>query len=573
MLLMLFATALHAADFVWKPERFEGRDYVTLQQMAEFYGFTSPLAPVDNVITLESEKAELQVVLGNREVEINGVKHWLAFPVHSMDGQVLVSRLDLAKIIEPSLRPEFIQGLQPVKTVVLDAGHGAEDKGAVSRFGYEKDFALDVCMRARRLLEDRGYHVEMTRTTDVLIPLEERPQVANRIPDSIFVSVHFNASSENGQASGFEVFSITPRGAPSTAEEQLSLGDSAMNRAMRWTCRAARWPTCVYNSLLGNIPQADRGLKNARFAVIRLATVPAILIEGGFLSNNSDSSLVASAAWRTKLAEAIADGIDNYKNLAEHKQRPKTVAADSPHRPGPRHAPRRDGRIGQPSRQRCLRGIDAARRRLFFRKLARFPHALVQAFQIFSPRNFYRPECLEMGREPLHLEHPEIIFPHPLHEPAKRHLRRIGGMVKHRFPEKNRAETHPVQSPRQLPILPRLHGMGIPAPVQFAIASYDVLVDPCLLARGAFAHDLANAVSILISNAPLRRVRFNPCGTWKFSSGMIARGSGENQPISPSSIAIGKIPRQYLEQQVGRDHFRNLLIAGICNGFHVKMKF
>lgn len=326
ILLMLFATALRAADFTWKLERFEGRDYVTLQQVVEFYGFTNPLAPVDNVINLETDKSQMAITLNSREMEINGVKHWLAFPVLAMDGKVLISRIDLSKIIEPSLRPECIQNLQPVKTVVLDPGHGAEDKGAVSRFGFEKDFALDVCMRARRILEDRGYHVQMTRSTDVLIPLEERPQIANPIPDSIFVSVHFNSSSQNGQASGFEVYSITPRGAPSTAEDQLSLHDLRNEPGNVTDVASGALATCVYYSLLGNIPQADRGIKNARFAVLRLATVPAILIEGGFLSNASDSSLVASAAWRSKLAEAIADGIDNYKNVAEHKQRPKMVA-------------------------------------------------------------------------------------------------------------------------------------------------------------------------------------------------------------------------------------------------------
>ena len=180
----------------------------------------------------------------------------------------------------------------------------------------------------------------MTRSTDVLIPLEERPQIANRTPDCIFVSVHFNASSENGLASGFEVYSVTPRGAPSTAEQELSLGDLRNEPGNAADVPSGALATCVYSSLLGNIPQADRGLKNARFAVLRLATVPAILIEGGFLSNNSDSSLVASAVWRSKLAEAIADGIDNYKNLAEHKQRPKTVA--DYRRVDPGHAPLRD---------------------------------------------------------------------------------------------------------------------------------------------------------------------------------------------------------------------------------------
>ena len=326
LFLMLFASVSPAADFAWRTERFEGRDYVSLQQMEEFYGFASHLAPVNNVIGLDSGKAQVQVTLNSREIEINGVKHWLAFPVIAQDDKILFSRLDLAKIIEPSLRPEFIPNMSPVKTVVLDPGHGANDKGAVSRYGNEKDFALDVCLRARRILQDRGYQVKMTRSTDVLIPLEQRPQVANNTPDSIFVSVHFNDSVANGQASGFEVFSITPRGAPSTADETLSLRDVRSEPGNVVDVQSGALATCVYHSLLGNIPQADRGVKNARFAVIRLATVPAILIEGGFLSSVSDSSLVGSAAWRTKLAEAIVEGIDSYKNLAERKQPPKMVA-------------------------------------------------------------------------------------------------------------------------------------------------------------------------------------------------------------------------------------------------------
>lgn len=326
VVLAFLAKALNAADFAWQTERFEGRDYVSLHQIAEFYGFGSPLSPVKNVVGLSSSKAQVQVTLNSREIEINGVEQWLCFPVVQIGDKILVSRLDLAKIIEPSLRPEFIRELRPVKTVVLDPGHGAQDKGAVSRFGCEKDFALDVCMRAKKILLSRGYQVVMTRSNDVLIPLDERPTVANRIPDSIFVSVHFNASSQNGQASGFEVFSITPRGAPSTADEQLSLRDVRSEPGNAVDVPSGALATCVYHSILGNIPQADRGVKHARFAVIRLATVPAILIEGGFLSSVSDSSLVASAAWRSKLAEAIVDGVDSYKNLAERKQPPRLVA-------------------------------------------------------------------------------------------------------------------------------------------------------------------------------------------------------------------------------------------------------
>lgn len=323
---MLLAGTLRAEDFHWQIERFEGRDCVPLHQIAEFYGFASPLSPVNNVIGLDQNKAQMQVTLNSREIEINGVKHWLAFPVHVDGGKILLSRIDLAKIIEPSLRPECIPNLRPVKTVVLDPGHGGTDKGATGAFGNEKDFALDVCLRARRILLARGYQVKMTRTGDVLIPLEERPKIANRIPDSIFVSLHFNASSQNGMASGFEVFSITPRGAPSTDEEQLTLRDVRSEPGNVVDVPSGALATCVYHSLLGNIPEGDRGIKHARFAVIRLATVPAILIEGGFLSSRADGNLVASAAWRSKLAGAIADGIDSYKNLAERKLPPRLVA-------------------------------------------------------------------------------------------------------------------------------------------------------------------------------------------------------------------------------------------------------
>ena len=82
----------------------------------------------------------------------------------------------------------------------------------------------------------------------------------------------------------------------------------------------------VYHSMLGHIPRFDRGIKRARFAVLRKTKIPAILVEGGFLSQTDDSKLVANTAWRGKLAEAIAIGIENYRNVTEKKERPMLVA-------------------------------------------------------------------------------------------------------------------------------------------------------------------------------------------------------------------------------------------------------
>jgi N-acetylmuramoyl-L-alanine amidase len=269
---------------------------------------------------------QIEVTVGLREASINGVKHWLAFPVTMHDGKVLISRLDLSKIIEPSLRPELIEGMTPVTTVVLDPGHGGHDRGAASKFGFEKDFALDVALRARKLLEAEGYKVVMTRATDVFIPLEQRPAVANNIPNSIFVSIHFNSSSTNADARGFEIFSIAPRGAPSTNDGGPRERDLREEPGNSVDMPSGALAGSVFHALLGHVPMVDRGVKHARFAVLRLCTQPAVLIECGFVSNTAESTLISSSAWRSHVAEAIVDGVANYRVLAERKTRPKVIA-------------------------------------------------------------------------------------------------------------------------------------------------------------------------------------------------------------------------------------------------------
>src|SRR5206468_10055802 len=86
----------------------------------------------------------MQFHLDSREILLNGVRNWLSFPVFVHDGKIVVSRIDLAKTLEPQLRPNMIPKLDRVRTVVLDPGHGGFDKGAISGYGYEKDYALDL---------------------------------------------------------------------------------------------------------------------------------------------------------------------------------------------------------------------------------------------------------------------------------------------------------------------------------------------------------------------------------------------------------------------------------------------
>ncbi len=337
-LLLCVAAGPGAALAGWTIVKEGGRDYISLQDIASFYtlpGTVPPFSEMKQVASdtpntrrteLAGERKSLAVTSNSREIMINGVKHWLAFPTIVKDEKVLVSRLDLSKTIDPALRPQNVAGMEQVKTVVLDAGHGGHDNGAICVFGMEKSFALDVCRRAKILLEAKEYKVLMTRTSDTFIPLGTRPKMANGLENAIFVSVHFNSATANPLANGFEIFSMTPRGAPSTNDEKLTQRDLRLEAGNAKDNQSAVLASTVFHSLVGQVPQFDRGVKRARFAVLRLSKVPAVLVECGFVSNSPEAKLIGQASWRNKLAKSIADGIDSYNQLAVTGSEPKLIA-------------------------------------------------------------------------------------------------------------------------------------------------------------------------------------------------------------------------------------------------------
>ncbi len=286
----LARTVASAADD-WQVIKINGHDYLSVDNIARFYRLPAEVAPSGAKIRFETVKNPLEFVSGSREVMINGARCWLCFPLVEQNGKFLVARTDVAKTIEPQLRPHRVPNAGKVETVVLDAGHGGHDKGAVSRYGNEKDFALDVARKLRPLLQAKGLRVIMTREGDYFVPLEVRAQIANAARNSIFVSIHFNATDRDPNATGFEIFSFTPRGAPSTSDDWVTPTALSMQAGSEVDAQSMALSACIYHSLLGHIPEFDRGIKRARFAVLRLTRVPAVLVEGGFLTERGESKL------------------------------------------------------------------------------------------------------------------------------------------------------------------------------------------------------------------------------------------------------------------------------------------
>jgi len=310
----------------WQIIKVNGHDYLTVENISKFYGLPADVVPSGEKIRLEAVKNPLEFVRGSREAMINGARSWLCFPLVEKDGKILVSRTDVAKTIEPLLRPQRVANVGKVQTVILDPGHGGHDKGQVSRWGYETDFALDVARKLRPFLQAKGLRVIMTREGDYFVPLEVRAQIANATRNSLFVSIHFNGTNDDPNATGFEIFSFTTRGAPSTSDNAAAPSSLSMQPGSEVDAQSMALSVCIYHSLLGHIPEFDRGIKRARFAVLRLTRVPAVLIEGGFLTERGESQLIAKKDWRANLAQAIGVGIENYRALAGKK--PPMLVAD-----------------------------------------------------------------------------------------------------------------------------------------------------------------------------------------------------------------------------------------------------
>src|SRR5437899_6706559 len=317
-------TALAADE--WQIIKVGGQDYLSVDNISRFYGLPAGIAASGEKVEFEKAKNPLEFVSGSREVMINGARSWLCFPVIEQNGKLLVSRTDVAKTIEPLVRPHRVPSVGKVETIVLDPGHGGYDKGQVRRYGYEKDFVLDAARKLRAILQAKGLRVIMTREGDYFVPLEVRAQIANKARNSIFVSIHFNGTNDDPDATGFEIFSFTPRGAPSTSDSTVRSSSFNMQPGSQVDAQSMALSACIYHSLLGHIPEYDRGIKRARFAVLRLTTVPAVLIEGGFLTERGESKLIANKDWRAKLAAAIGVGIENYRTLGVRKQPPMIVA-------------------------------------------------------------------------------------------------------------------------------------------------------------------------------------------------------------------------------------------------------
>jgi len=172
------------------------------------------------------------------------------------------------------------------RTVVIDPGHGGRDNGGVYGKVYEKHLALDTSFRLEKYLKSKGIRTKLTRRSDYFISLGRRAQIGNSYSRSIFVSIHYNYTYKR-HVSGLETFYYTSKSRPLAA--------------------------AIQRGMLRKVRSVNRGVKFARYAVIRRSVNPAVLVECGFVSHSRERKRMKNGWYRQAIAEGIGNGIISYK--------------------------------------------------------------------------------------------------------------------------------------------------------------------------------------------------------------------------------------------------------------------
>ena len=181
------------------------------------------------------------------------------------------------------------------QSIVIDAGHGGADLGTQGRKPYceEKKMTLQTARLLKNYLTQLGYRPLLTRSIDTTLTLERRVEIANKANADLFVSVHFN-SARTPNAKGIEIFFFDSKENRKRANASRNLAQSILTRLVRRT------------------KAASRGVKKGNFYVLRQTEMPAVIVEGGFLSNPQELLFLKDPAYLEQIARGIADGIDAY---------------------------------------------------------------------------------------------------------------------------------------------------------------------------------------------------------------------------------------------------------------------
>ncbi|NQU94774.1 MAG: N-acetylmuramoyl-L-alanine amidase [Candidatus Omnitrophica bacterium] len=334
-------TRLPQAPLYSQTVTFGTMQYVPFLRFCDYYGLDWDWDLVSQRIKVKRGNDTLVLRPDSNLALLNKKSIKLDYPIEYKDGAAYIP-IRTAVFVSQQVfgleeKPALIAKRHQIKTIVIDPGHGGKDSGAKGRYGTrEKHVVLDIAKRLKRDLEKKGFRVLLTRQKDIAVPLYKRAAFANERGVDFFISIHANAS-RYSQARGFEVYypsDATDDGARALAaaenaslkfeEGEITKGENLATKTTVWDMQlnenrreSKEMAYYICNITADSLGLKKRGVKGARFVVLKGAFMPAILVEVGFLTNRREESKLKNASFRERIAKAISRSISTYEREYE----------------------------------------------------------------------------------------------------------------------------------------------------------------------------------------------------------------------------------------------------------------
>ena len=326
--LVLCAGLMVLSSCATAPPRKFAKDH--LDDVCQQYDIHWTLDSVSQIITLSRGALEAKVLVESSTV-IFGTEHIdLSKPVRRTKNAIIIPPDFKEKVIDRLLTEIVATPTTMLKfnKIVIDAGHGGEDPGAISRSGLqEKTVVLDIAKRLKGLLESKGITIVMTRDRDEFISLPGRTEIATSVKPDLFVSIHANASPKSRNVQGMEIYALRELDFKEKKEDQRLKNQRAFFRGlamisspnvenilqdMLYTYKRSESVAVAAYVLDRTTKKVDihnNGMHTAGYFVLRNTLIPAILVEVGYLTNPKEEGLLKTSDYRQKIAEGLAESI------------------------------------------------------------------------------------------------------------------------------------------------------------------------------------------------------------------------------------------------------------------------
>ncbi len=284
--------------------------YVHLRDVAVNYGLTFVFTKKSGKTTgatIYDKTRKVTLSTSTRESTVNGTQVYFLYPMLLKNNEPYISEVDFLTCLDPLLRYKTPVKLG-MKTIMIDAGHGGTDPGAVNGSHQEKVYTLQIAKRLQTQLEKLGFRVIMTRTGDTYPTLQDRAALCKKYKPDLYISIHCN-SSTNKTPAGIETYRAVPVGGTETKGSKVK---TAKQSANEYDANSSRLAFEIQKGMVAATGGTDRGTRHQAIYVIGNATCPAVLVEVGYLSNTAELKKITTADYQNKIVSGILAGLAGY---------------------------------------------------------------------------------------------------------------------------------------------------------------------------------------------------------------------------------------------------------------------